>query len=145
MPETAPSSETSVTVCYNSACPVCRAGMEGYQRKAAASTGTGPVRLGWRDINVAPDLFRQHGISFDMAMRRLYAFDASGKMLRGIDVIVAIWRELPGYRWLAALAGSPVLRPLAWFAYEVLVSYPIYRWSRNRWRRLAARQARAAP
>lgn len=146
MAETATPTEASVTVCYNSACPVCRAGMERYQRLAAkASPSTQALPLGWRDINVAPDLFRQHGISFDMAMRRLYAFDAGGRMLRGIDVMVAIWRELPGYRWLAALAGSPALRPLAWFAYEVLVSYPIYRWSRRRWRRLCARQQRAAP
>jgi predicted DCC family thiol-disulfide oxidoreductase YuxK len=133
----------AVTVCYNSACPVCRAGMERYQRLAAASAR--PLPLGWRDINLAPELFRRHGIDFDMAMRRLYAFDGEGRMLRGIDVIIAIWRALPGWRrWLGALAGFPPVRPLAWFAYEVLVSYPIYRWSRARWRRLSARQARAS-
>jgi predicted DCC family thiol-disulfide oxidoreductase YuxK len=139
----APRAESgAIIVCYNSACPVCRAGMERYQRIAAASAR--PLPLGWRDINVAPELFRRHGISFDMAMRRLYAFDGE-RMLRGIDVIVAIWRRLPGWRrWLGAVAGFRLVRPLAWFAYEALVSYPIYRWSRARWRRRAARQAGAS-
>lgn len=138
----APRAESgALVVCYNSACPVCRAGMERYQRIAAASAR--PLPLGWRDINVAPELFRHHGISFDMAMRRLYAFDGE-RMLRGIDVIVAIWRRLPGWRrWLGALAGFPPVRPFAWFAYEMLVSYPVYRWSRARWRRRAARRADA--
>jgi predicted DCC family thiol-disulfide oxidoreductase YuxK len=137
MTETA--SPPPVIVCYNGACPVCRAGMERYQRLAAAAPR--PLPLGWRDINTDPALFQQHGIGFDMAMRRLHAFDGAGRMLRGIDVIVAIWRALPGYRrWLGRLAGFAPVRPLAWFAYEVLVSYPVYRWSRRRWRRRTAAQ-----
>lgn len=101
----------TLTVCYNGACPVCRTGMARY----AAIAGRHALPIGWDDINTAPDLFRRHGIGFDDALRRLYAVDAEGRLLRGIDVFVAIWRRLPGYRWLGALAGFPLVRPFAWF------------------------------
>jgi predicted DCC family thiol-disulfide oxidoreductase YuxK len=125
------------TVCYNGACPVCRAGMTRY----AAIAGKHALPMGWDDINTAPDLFHRYGISFDQALRRLYAVDERGRLLRGVDVFIAIWRRLPGYRWLGALAGLPLIRPFAWFVYEYLVSYPVSRWSR---RRLRLQKARAA-
>jgi len=123
-----------ITVCYNGACPVCRAGMTRY----AAVAGKHALPMGWDDINAAPELFRRHGISFDDALRRLYAVDDQGRLLRGVDVFIAIWRRLPGYRWLGALAGFPLVRPFAWFVYEYLVSYPVSRWSRRRLRKAQA-------
>ena len=121
-----------LTVCYNGACPVCRAEMEHYQRLSRAQA----LPLGWSDINDAPALFERHGIDFDTAMRRLHAIDADGRLIRGVDVFVAIWRELPRYRWAAAIVGSPLVRPLAWLAYEGAIAPLVYRWSRRRLRRL---------
>ncbi len=127
-----------ITVCYNGACPVCRAGMTRY----AAIASKHALPMGWDDINTVPELFRQYGISFDQALRRLYAVGEHGQLLRGVDVFIAIWRRLPGYRWLGAVAGFPLVRPLAWFVYEYLVSFPVSRWSRRRLER--ARQAHTA-
>jgi len=127
----------SVTVCYNGACPICRAEMEHYQRIASAHA----LPLGWQDINTAPELFRRHNIDFDTAMRRLHAVDSAGKLIRGIDVFVAIWRVLPRYRWAAAIVGSRIGRPLAWLLYEGVVAPLIYRWSRRRLRLAKARAA----
>lgn len=129
--------EPSLTVCYNGACPVCRAEMEHYQRIAGAHA----LPLGWSDINTAPALFERHGIDFDTAMRRLHAVDAQGRLIRGVDVFVAIWRHLPRYRWAAAIVGSPLVRPLAWLAYEGVIAPLVYRWSRRRLRRAEARTA----
>lgn len=128
-----------VTVCYNGACPVCRAGMTRYAAIAKAHTAP----LGFDDINTAPELFQRHGIGFDAAMRRLYAIDGDGRLLRGVDVFIAIWRRMPKRRWLAALTAFPLVRPVAWFVYEYLVSYPIYRWSRHRLRTREARAGRS--
>ena len=97
--------------------------------------------LGWSDINAAPELFRRHNIDFYAAMRRLHAVDAEGKLIRGIDVFVAIWRVLPRYRWAAAIVGFPLVRPLAWLAYEGAIAPLVFRWSRRRWRRAQARAA----
>jgi len=127
----------AVTVCYNSACPVCRAEMEHYQRIADQHA----LPLGWNDINTAPELFRRHNIDFDTAMRRLHAVDAAGNLIRGIDVFIAIWRLLPRYRWAAAIVGFPLVRPLAWLAYEGVIAPLVYRYSRRRLRRAQARAA----
>jgi predicted DCC family thiol-disulfide oxidoreductase YuxK len=128
-----------ITVCYNGACPVCRAEMERYQRIANATAGGRALPLGWNDINTATELFRRHNIDFDTAMRRLHAVDAEGRLIRGIDVFVAIWRRLPGYRLAAAIVGSPLVRPLAWALYEGVVAPLVFRYSRRRWRRAQAR------
>lgn len=129
----------TLTVCYNGACPVCRAEMEHYQRIAQRAAANGrALPLGWNDINTAPELFRRHGIDFDAAMRRLHAVDAEGRLIRGIDVFVAIWRHLPRHRWAASVVGSPLVRPLAWLAYEGAIAPLVYRWSRRRWRRAQA-------
>ncbi len=130
----------SLTVCYNGACPVCRAEMERYQRIA----GPLALPLGWNDINTAPALFERHGIDFDTAMRRLHAVDAEGRLIRGIDVFVAIWRVLPRYRRAAAIVGSPLVRPFAWLAYEGVIAPLVYRWSRRRLRRARAAASRSA-
>ena len=127
----------AITVCYNSACPVCRGEMEHYQRIARAHD----LPLGWNDINTAPELFRRHNIDFDTAMRRLHAVDAEGRLIRGIDVFIAIWRVLPRHRWAAAIVGFPLVRPLAWLAYEGAVAPLVFRWSRRRWRRAQERAA----
>jgi predicted DCC family thiol-disulfide oxidoreductase YuxK len=124
-----------ITVCYNGACPVCRAEMERYQRIAGAHA----LPFGWNDINTAPELFRRYDIDFDTAMRRLHAVDADGRLIRGIDVFVAIWRRLPRHRWAAAIVGSPLVRPLAWLLYEGVVAPLVYRYSRRRLRRRQAR------
>ena len=133
MPET-----PNLTVCYNGACPVCRAEMMHYQRIANAHA----LPLGWSDINTAPEPFRRHGIDFDTAMRRLHAIDAQGRLIRGVDVFVAIWRRLPNHRWAAAVVGSPLVRPFAWLAYEGVIAPLVYRWSRRRLRRMRAQAAR---
>lgn len=122
----------ALTVCYNGACPVCRGEMEHYQRIARRHD----LPLGWNDINTAPALFERHGIDFDTAMRRLHAIDAEGRLIRGVDVFVAVWRHLPRYRWAAAIVGSPLVRPFAWLAYEGVIAPLVYRWSRRRLRLL---------
>jgi predicted DCC family thiol-disulfide oxidoreductase YuxK len=130
----------AVTVCYNGACPVCRAEIEHYRRiERRHFAGASALPFGWSDINTAPELFRRYDIDFDTAMRRLHAVDAEGRLIRGVDVFVAIWRVLPGYRWAAAVVAFPLVRPFAWLLYEGVVAPLVYRWSRRRWRRMQAR------
>jgi predicted DCC family thiol-disulfide oxidoreductase YuxK len=127
----------AITVCYNGACRICRGEMDHYQRIATQHA----LPLGWSDINTAPELFRRYGIDFDTAMRRLHAVDAAGKLIRGIDVFVAVWRVLPRYRWAAAIVGFPLVRPLAWLAYEGVIAPLVYRYSKRRLRLAKARGA----
>ncbi len=132
-----PDADSPLTVCYNGACPVCRGEMDHYRRIIARQSGHHAARhIGWHDLNVRPELFRRHGLDFDTAMRRLHAVDGEGRLLRGVDAFLAIWRQVPGYRTLAAIAGAPGMRQLCWVLYEGVVAPLVYRWSKRRLRRL---------
>ena len=63
--------------------------------------------------------------------RRLHATDADGKLLVGADVAIAVWRLTPGENWLGALAGNPVVRPLARFVYDRFADV-LYAWNRRK-------------
>ena len=91
---------------YDGACPLCRREIALYRRIDSAG------RVDWRDISsgdrsaeICPGLTRGE------ALQAMTAELPSGEVLRGAEAFVAVWRELPGFRWLAPLAGR---RPVLW-------------------------------
>jgi predicted DCC family thiol-disulfide oxidoreductase YuxK len=101
---------------YNTRCPVCDAGINRQRNKLLAAVRAG--ELEFRDINQEPDALAAHGASLDDVRRRLHATDEAGRLIVGADVAIALWRATPGERWLAALAGNPVVLPLTRFLYD---------------------------
>ncbi len=72
---------------------------------------------------------------------------ANGRLLVGVPAFAALWRELPGHRWLARVAMQPVLLPLWTLLYDAL-AWALYHWNKRRARRRArvvAPAARAGP
>ena len=128
---------TKLRTYYNSSCPVCTAGIRAYSGSPEASG----AQLEWQDINAAPEALAGQGVSQDDVWYRLHAIDAEGRVLVGIDAFIAIWAELPEYRWRARLLRLPVVRQLAGLGYEVLAFF-LYRW--NLWRAKKRAGARSA-
>jgi predicted DCC family thiol-disulfide oxidoreductase YuxK len=85
-------------VYFNSACPVCRAGIA-VQRERMNTTGTG-CEIEWRDITKEPDALIQRGITVDDVRRKLYVEDEQGDLCAGAEAFAALWQETPGWRWL---------------------------------------------
>lgn len=123
----------ALTTFYNGACPVCQAEMTRY-RAAAEARG---LALRFDDVAVDPAEAASLGITPDVALRRLHARDADGRLHIGFDAMLAVWRALPRSRWLARLLGLPVVKPLAAWTYEHLVSATLYRWAKRRMARAA--------
>ena len=121
-----------LTVWYNTRCPVCDAGIDRQRNKLIAAVAAGTIAF--RDINLEPDALAAHGASLEDIRRRLHATDADGRLLVGADVAVAVWRLTPGERWLAALLGNPVMRPLTRLVYDRFADL-LYAWNRrkDRW------------
>jgi predicted DCC family thiol-disulfide oxidoreductase YuxK len=110
------------TVFFDGGCPMCRREIAHYQRL----DDTGRIR--WLDIHQEPDAVAEVGVSWETAMQRLHVRSGSGVLHTGVPAFVAIWRELPRYRWLARLVGGiPGLIPVLDFAYG--------RFARWRWQR----------
>jgi predicted DCC family thiol-disulfide oxidoreductase YuxK len=111
------------TVYYNSACPVCDAGIC-YQRQKMAGL---PVQF--VDVNARPDMAQELGVDLELLRERLHVRTADGHLVEGDRAFVALWAQTPGQRWLARLA-----RPLARLTgplYRVLAGL-LYRWNRQR-------------
>jgi predicted DCC family thiol-disulfide oxidoreductase YuxK len=123
--------EPPLVVWYNTRCPVCAAGINRQCNRlfAAAQRGT----IAFRDINLEPDALATYGVSLEDIRRRLHATDGSGHLLIGADVAIAVWRLTPGERWLATLAGNPVVRPITRVVYDRFADL-LYAWNRRKGR-----------
>jgi predicted DCC family thiol-disulfide oxidoreductase YuxK len=110
---------------------VCAAGINRQCNRlfAAAQRGT----IAFRDINLEPDALATYGVSLEDIRRRLHATDGSGHLLIGADVAIAVWRLTPGERWLATLAGNPVVRPITRVVYDRFADL-LYAWNRRKGR-----------
>jgi len=107
-------------VLYNDECPVCSFEI-GHYREYASKSGL-PLRF---DALTGPDLVRW-GVSRDAAARRLHVLK-DGQVLTGVDAFVALWQEMPRYRWLARLVSLPVIRPAARMVYDRVLAPLLYR------------------
>jgi predicted DCC family thiol-disulfide oxidoreductase YuxK len=118
-----------LVIWYNTRCPVCDAGINRQRNKLIAAVEAGEIAF--HDINLQPDALAPHGVSVDDVRRRLHATDAAGRLLVGADVAIAVWRLTSGERWLAAVLGHPLLRPVTRLAYDRFADL-LYAWNRHR-------------
>ena len=121
----------SLTVWYNTRCPVCDAGISRQKRRLIDAVKAG--RIEFRDINFEPDALAAYGASLEDIRRRLHATDTDGRLLVGEDVAVATWRATPGEGWLAWLFGNAVMLPLTRLAYDRFADL-LYAWNRRKGR-----------
>jgi predicted DCC family thiol-disulfide oxidoreductase YuxK len=74
----------SLTVWYNTRCPVCDAGIDWQRNKLLAAVRSGTIAF--EDINERPDALAGNGATVDDVRRRLHATDESGRLIVGADV-----------------------------------------------------------
>lgn len=108
-------------VLYNAECPVCSFEIGHYARYSQGRA----LPLRFDDLNTA-DL-AHWGLDADQAARRLHVLK-DGALLSGIPAFLALWAEMPRYRWLGRIVGLPGLRQAAVFAYDRVLAPVIYRW-----------------
>ncbi|HEU0306247.1 MAG TPA: DUF393 domain-containing protein [Lysobacter sp.] len=121
MSEEAPAAK----VYYNSACPVCRSGIEAQQGRMEA------CRIEWIDVHANPEAVAEVGADLEAVRERLYVRDAGGNLHVGADAFSRLWRDTPGQRWLGRLAGLPGLKRIAHAAYDWFARR-LYRWNRRK-------------
>ena len=117
-------------VYYNSACPVCDAGIRGQKRRMAGC----PVDVDWIDIHSRPDALNEIGASREFVRERLHVVDEKGELRVGAEAFRALWANTVGQRSLARVAGLPLVNWLANGAYNAFAAL-LYAWNRlnRRW------------
>ncbi|MDP2803292.1 MAG: DUF393 domain-containing protein [Phreatobacter sp.] len=119
------------TVFFDGSCPLCRAEIDLYRRQ------DGDARLCFVDVSTT-DVAPAPGLTAREAMARFHVREADGTLRSGAAAFVALWSEIPGWRWLAKLARLPGVTPVLEGAYRLflpvrpLLSGAVRRWQARR-------------
>ena len=118
-------------VYFNSACPVCRAGIESQQERMAAC---GATDVEWIDVHREPQRATEVGASLEEVRERLHVRNADGSLGVGAEAFNSLWSQTPGQRWLASLGRLPGIAALWRWLYDGFARL-LYRWNRRhgRW------------
>jgi predicted DCC family thiol-disulfide oxidoreductase YuxK len=116
-------------VYYNSACPVCDAGIR-HQRKRMQ----GSSDVDWIDIHRYPQALQEIGASQEFVRERLHVLDDNGQVQVGASAFRALWSRTQGQRRLAAFFGLPIIDKVAQWSYNLFAAV-LYAWNRatRRW------------
>lgn len=114
----------TIRVIFNSACPVCNAGIESQKKKMAGC----PARF--EDVHADNALAEGLDADLEFVRERLHVIDETGTLRVGLDAFIAVWRNTPGERWKARVAGLPVLRQLLTLCYNAFAR-ALYNWNRR--------------
>ena len=100
-PETADAPRCDgLTVMFDGSCPLCR-------REVSVYRGLEPLQpLHWLDVSAdtSPAIGAEDKSRF---MTRFHVQRADGELLSGAQAFVALWLQLPGWRWLGRAASLP--------------------------------------
>ncbi len=90
---------STLAVFYDGAAPMIAASVARY--RAAARRAAAPIL--WRDVGAHPEALTLFGLGHDDARGTLAVVDRLGRLRVGLDARIALWREVPGYRWRSHL------------------------------------------
>jgi len=116
-------------VYYNSACPVCNAGIRGQKQRMNDC----PVDIQWIDIHSQPDALKEIGAQQEFVRERLHVVDERDELRVGAEAFRALWAHTPGQGALAWLTGLPLLNLLSKWVYNALAAL-LYAWNRANYR-----------
>lgn len=113
-------------VYYNSACPVCAAGIKQQQQSLEGCS----AQIEWIDVHKDNKAVTQINAELEHVRERLHVVDESGTIQVGFEAFSALWKLTPDQRFLAQLCGLPIIRTCFQWAYNGFAAC-LYRW--NRW------------
>ena len=113
-------------VYYNSACPVCNAGIKD-QRQRMEACGIKDIK--WVDVHNNPGAAPEVNSSLEQIRERLYIKDENGRLHIGADAFIHLWLQTPGQRWLGKLLQLPAFNLLFHIMYNSFARL-LYRWNR---------------
>jgi predicted DCC family thiol-disulfide oxidoreductase YuxK len=89
-----------LTVLYDGACPLCRREI-GVYRGLPSSTPLCFADVSDTALPLPP------GTTREQLLARFHVRRGDGRLLSGAQAFLALWGQLPGWRWLARVGGVP--------------------------------------
>ena len=117
-------------VYYNSACPVCSAGIRYQQRKLGAACDD----VEWIDVHARNEAACEVNRDLELVRERLHVVDEAGGLHVGADAFAELWSKTPGQGAWARVVRAPGVRSLSRWLYNGFAAL-LYRWNRinGRW------------
>jgi predicted DCC family thiol-disulfide oxidoreductase YuxK len=116
--------ESRIKVYYNSACPVCKAGIAWQQEKQSV------CEMQWNDVHTNNSLASEVNNDIEFVRKRLHVIDENEELQVGFDAFLAIWRNTPTERWKAKFLGLPVIKQIFRIFYNVFAA-ALYQWNKT--------------
>jgi predicted DCC family thiol-disulfide oxidoreductase YuxK len=107
--------DPQLIVLHDGSCPLCRREIALY--RAADRAGA----VDFRDVSRIDPGQAVCGLTREVAMARFHVVTADGRTLSGAAAFIALWRVLPGWRWLGRIAIVPGLPWLLERAYRAFL------------------------
>ena len=116
-------------VYYNSACPVCNAGVR-YQRDKLGPRDD----VEWIDVHADNDAVCDIGAELEFVRERLHVVDENGSVRVGSEAFAELWSKSADQAVLARIVSAPGLRHLSRWLYNGFARL-LYGWNRRngRW------------
>jgi predicted DCC family thiol-disulfide oxidoreductase YuxK len=111
-------------VYYNSACPVCDAGV------CAMRARISEHEVEWVDVHRTPERLAPLGLDLEDVRERLHVLDPSGRLQVGAPALLTTWSLQSRWGWLLKPLNLPGLRTLTTWAY-IAFARQLYRWNRR--------------
>lgn len=92
---------TTFTLFYDGACHLCSREIAHYRRCAEADPSVAFV-----DISAPDFVAAAHGLDARRVHKEMHAKEGDAVHV-GVDAFLAIWRRVPGHRWMHRLATLP--------------------------------------
>ena len=113
-------------VFYNSACPVCEAGINDQKRKMIGCD------VEWIDVHQNPDAVLELDADLEFVRERLHVKEEDGRVTTGASAFAVLWAKSPRQQIWANLIHLPLVNHIAGGLYNLFAA-ALYKW--NRWRR----------
>ena len=109
-------STNEIRVFYNSACPVCDAGIKRQKQKRAIK------QTQWCDIARNELLPHSKLKNIEYSRKYLHVIDQHDHVHIGIDAFILIWSNTPDEHWKSRVASLPVLHSILKVGYSVFAN-----------------------
>jgi len=114
-----------IKVFFNSACPVCNAGISSQKKKTIA------CKVEWKDVHLDHELVKELTADLEYVRERLHVIDESGQLKVGYDAFITLWNHSPNEKWKAKLSSLPVINQTLNIIYNIFAKL-LYKWNRHK-------------
>ncbi len=114
-----------ITVFYDGKCSLCAREIRYYQSRQPLDF------IQWVDVMdnkpKTQEMMKRIGLDTTTALKFFHVQDDQGKMHKGVDAFIVLWRGFKGWRLLAGFVSLPIIKQVAEFLYKVFAKWRFIR------------------